>query len=113
MDCLKAGSWNLEASIDFYYASGMANSAVSMDGKALETLFARYKGMIELLLTSSTCLYYCNRLCLRHCVHSLTPALQLLPACTTSLQLHAHLKPKGPPPLRMPKHTGILRIQQV
>jgi hypothetical protein len=53
MDCLKAGSWNIEASIDFYYASGMANNnAPSMDGKALETLFALYKGMRRLPLTS-------------------------------------------------------------
>ena len=52
MDCLKAGSWSLEASIDYYYAAGLA-SAAPMDGKALEALFARYKGSSQTGVSSA------------------------------------------------------------
>jgi hypothetical protein len=77
MDCLKAGSWNLEASIDFYYASGMATTAPSMDGKALETLFARYKGMQGPLSTKFSCLSE-RRRCLSAANSTLVSAALLL-----------------------------------
>ena len=55
-ECLKVHNWAVEPAIDYFYASGLAATATSsgVDTRAIEQLFARYKGTrSEALLSSS------------------------------------------------------------
>jgi hypothetical protein len=43
-DCLRATGGGIEAAIEYFYASGLQSAVPSLDMKAIEGLFARYKG---------------------------------------------------------------------
>lgn len=43
-DSLKASNWTVEAAIEFYFASGLSAATPSVDPRAIEQMFASYKG---------------------------------------------------------------------
>lgn len=43
IDCLKVSNWGVEAGIDYFYSSGISSTVSSIDPRAIENMFNKYK----------------------------------------------------------------------